>query len=285
MKTYHLLGREDSRIVALAQVLSDLGHTIKVWDQPVHMFEKSEWLTSRSKESFADRAEWIVSEEHDYLVQQTDLQVHHYHRFISQLLPQFTSIAVHGIQDRKTLAQWMCRVFSSFSPTSYLLDETWAKGTQEDDSYFIYEEDEQIAARFSYQPDYAVITSMNDRLPHLFRNRQELRQSFLTMASQVRKRVIACGDDFNTHILLTIRPAFYYGFGANNDLVAKNVKETSEGFIFDVFLDKQFLERFRISRRHLQSVQQALAIISVAVLEGVELEKLRDAILEGSRIY
>jgi UDP-N-acetylmuramate--alanine ligase len=285
VKAYYLLGREDDRIVALAQVLSDLGNTIKVWDKPVHMIDKDEWLTSRSKEAFADEVEWIVLEEHDHLVQQTSVRVNHYYRFISRLLQQFTSIAVHGVQDKKTLAQWMCRVFSSFAPTSYLLDETWAKGTQEDNSYFIYEEDERIAARYSYQPDYAVITSMNDRLPHSFRNRQDLRQAFLTMASQVKKRVVACGDDLNTHVLLTMRPAFYYGFGVNNDLVAKNVKEVSDGLLFDVFLDKHFLERFKIYRRNHQFVQQALAIISVAILEGFELEKLRDAILESSRIY
>ncbi|WP_168188675.1 Mur ligase domain-containing protein [Thermoflavimicrobium daqui] len=287
MKTYHLLGLEDDHMAALAQVLYDMGHRVQPWDYNVSVSTKK-LLKDRGLNLIAPMEQvqnddhMIVLENHEerakLLLSKTkkSLKWYGYHQFMGELIQDFTSISVLGLKSKKMLSRLLSKVFNSFAPTSYLLSESIAKGGNKD-VYFVFEGCEDPTYIKSYQPDFAVITNMDEQTEQ-FQHKKEMKKIFLQVAKQVKKRVVACGDDINTHILLTTGPVLFYGLGVNNDLVAKNVIDKEGSLSFDVYLDKQFLDRFELGWCDQQAVLHALAVISIALLEGFDLNQLKAAL-------
>ncbi|SFI98026.1 hypothetical protein [Thermoflavimicrobium dichotomicum] len=295
-QTYYFLGLEDEHMVALAQILNDMEYQVVGWDYLLSMsmrkllegkgikvetFRLDEIKHGDSiivLEAYEQRAKELLSPLNK------EVKWYNYHEFMSQWIPLYTSISIAGLQGKKTLARLMLQVLESFVPISYLLSESLAKGSK-NCTYFIFEGCEEPKYIEAYQPDYLVITSMDGSQNSLFENKQAIKQTYLQMVKQVKKRVVACGDDTNTHVLLTAGPVLFYGFGLNNDLIAKNVVEAEGRLFFDVYLDKQFLDRFELGWCDKQAVLHVLAMIGIALLEGLDLVKLKGSIRSFSTIH
>jgi UDP-N-acetylmuramate--alanine ligase len=88
------------------------------------------------------------------------------------------------------------------------------------------------------------------------------------MADQVKKGIIACGDDEQLQRIQAKVPVVYYGFASTNDFQAQNVKETEEGTVFDVFVRNTYYETFTIPTYGDHNVLNALAVIAILHYEG-----------------
>ena len=71
--------------------------------------------------------------------------------------------------------------------------------------------------------------------------------AFQSMADQVKKGIIACGDDEQLQQIQAKVPVVYYGFANTNDFQAQNVKETKNGTEFDVFVRNTYYDTFHDS--------------------------------------
>src|SRR5699024_11672574 len=82
--------------------------------------------------------------------------------------------------------------------------------------------------------------------PDYFKNIDDVYDAFQTMAKQVNKGIIACGEDEHLQHLQTKVPIIYYGFAEGNDFQAVNIQETDDGTTIDVHVRNTYFDKFTI---------------------------------------
>jgi UDP-N-acetylmuramate--alanine ligase len=90
------------------------------------------------------------------------------------------------------------------------------------------------------------------------------------MAQQVKKGIVACGDDPYLQNIQAKVPILFYGLGEENDFQARNIVKTTEGTAFDVFVRNTFFASFTIPRFGTHNVLNALAVIALCHYEGID---------------
>jgi UDP-N-acetylmuramate--alanine ligase len=121
----------------------------------------------------------------------------------------------------------------------------------------------------AYHPDYAVMTNIDFDHPDYFANIEDVYNSFQELALQVKKAIIACGDDDLLQKIQAKVPVVYYGFGAQNDFAARNVVKTTEGTSFEVYVRNEYYETFTIPMFGDHNVLNSLSVIALSHYEGI----------------
>jgi UDP-N-acetylmuramate--alanine ligase len=132
-----------------------------------------------------------------------------------------------------------------------------------------------------YYPKTTVIT--NIELDHVdyYKDLDDVKSAYVAFANQTEKQVVACGDDENIRSIADQikKPIYYYGFNDNNDFKAINVIFSTEGSTFDVYYKDKFIRNFKINHYGKHMVLNALAVISISYLEGIDMDKVADGII------
>src|SRR5699024_430003 len=97
-----------------------------------------------------------------------------------------------------------------------------------------------------YKSDDASITNIDFDHPDYFTDVDDVFSAFRSLANNVKKVIIACGEDENLQHIQTKVPIIYYGFSETNDFQAQNINETSEGTEFDVYVRNTYYDTFMI---------------------------------------
>jgi UDP-N-acetylmuramate--alanine ligase len=126
----------------------------------------------------------------------------------------------------------------------------------------------------AYHPDYAVITNIDFDHPDYFSDPDDVKRAFQEMARQVKKGIVACGDDPATLELEAACPILNYGFGEINHLRARNVTRNVGGTAFDAWDGSRKLGRFHIPLHGDHNVLNTLAVIGICLLEGLDLGRV-----------
>src|SRR5699024_7713890 len=100
-------------------------------------------------------------------------------------------------------------------------------------------------------------------------------EAFQSMANQVKKGIIACGEDEHLQHIQSNVPVIYYGFAATNDFQATNIHETEHGTQFDVFVRNTYFDTFEIPLYGNHQVLNALAVIAFCHYEGFNAEMMK----------
>src|SRR5699024_6992127 len=100
--------------------------------------------------------------------------------------------------------------------------------------------------------------------------------AFQEMAYQVKKGIIACGDDNYLHKLETRVPVVYYGLSDSNDFQAQNIKETEQGTEFDVFIRNTYFDTFLIPMYGNHHILNALSVIAFCDYEGISSDVMKN---------
>ena len=90
--------------------------------------------------------------------------------------------------------------------------------------YFAFEACEYRRHFLSYHPDYAIMTNIDFDHPDYFKNIEDVYDAFQDMAHNVKKAIIAWGDDDYLRKLEADVPIYYYGFKETDDIYAKIFK-------------------------------------------------------------
>ena len=145
-----------------------------------------------------------------------------------------------------------------------------------DSKNFVFEACEYKRHFLYYRPDYAIMTNIDFDHSDYFSGLDDVIDAFQEMAKQVKKGIIACGDDENLQQIQANVPLVYYGFGAHNDFRAEQVTSTENGTTFDVFLRDDFYGTFRIPGYGDHSVLNALAVIATCDYENLPKELVKE---------
>lgn len=287
MEKYHLIGIKGAGMSALAQVLHNMDFYVQGSDKPTMFFTQKplenlgvKMLNFHKKNirpGFTFIASNAYDENHEEVQQvlKQGLPFYRYHEFLGKLIQSFTSIAVTGAHGKTSTTGLMAHVFRKLAPTSYIVGDGTGKGVQSP-KYFVFEGCEYRRHFLSYQPDYAVITNIDYDHPDYFKDIQDVTDAFQQLVHQVKKHVIAFGDDSHIRSLKTTTSILYYGFKQENDLVATQVRRDEKGTVFEVLYQGQSLGTFFIPVVGDHNILNSLAVIGVCLLEGFDLNLVKN---------
>lgn len=280
MTNFHFIGIKGSGMSALAQILHDMNEHVQGSDVEKQFFtqqpleKKGIALYPFDRDNIKNDQQIIVSaaygDEHEEVQRANELglNVQKYPTFLGEFIEKFTSVAVTGSHGKTSTTGLLSHVLGSTFPTSYLIGDGTGKG-EENSTYFVFEACEYRRHFLNYKPDYCIMTNIDFDHPDYFKDVQDVFSAFQEMAMQVKKAIVACGDDEHLQGIHANVPVVYYGFAADNDFQARNVEAIEEGTSFDVFVRNNFYGSFTIPGFGKHSVLNALAVIALCHYENV----------------
>ncbi|MEN2769178.1 UDP-N-acetylmuramate--L-alanine ligase [Ornithinibacillus xuwenensis] len=287
MTTYHFIGIKGTGMSALAQILHDSGEKVQGSDVEKSFFTQEALETKNIpifpfsaeniKDDFTIIAGNAFSDDHVEIqeAKRKGLVYYRYHEFLGEWLKQYTSIAVTGAHGKTSTTGLLAHVLDSVYPISYLIGDGTGRG-HVDSNYFVFEACEYRRHFLSYEPDYAIMTNIDFDHPDYFSSINDVFDAFQSMADNVKKGIIACGDDEKLQQIQAKVPVVYYGFLPANDFQAQNVKETEVGTEFDVFVRNTYYDTFTIPMYGNHHVLNALSVIAICHYEGMNAEDIKN---------
>ncbi len=280
MTRYHFTGIKGSGMSPLAQILFDSGEEVQGSDIETEFFTEKP-LRERNitilpfDENNIDTNMTVIAgnafpDTHPELIRARELGVPviRYHEFLGQYIENRTSIAITGAHGKTSTTGLMSHVIGGYMPTSYLIGDGTGSG-KSDAEYFVLEACEYRRHFLAYTPDYAVMTNIDFDHPDYFADVEDVFSAFQQLALQVKKAIIACGDDEHLQRIQANVPVVYYGFDAENDFSARNIVVTTEGTEFEVYVRNEYYEKFLIPLFGNHTVLNSLAVISLSHYEGI----------------
>ncbi|MYV05217.1 UDP-N-acetylmuramate--L-alanine ligase [Furfurilactobacillus milii] len=288
--TYYFVGIKGSGMASLALILHDRGDRVEGSDIEQYTFTQRPLeqagikiygfnpdnlhagLTVIAGNAFPDTHPEIVR------AKELGLTVVRYHEFLGQLMRGYTSIGIAGAHGKTSTTGLLSHVLSGIAPTSYLIGDGTGKGTP-NSRFFVFEADEYRRHFLAYHPDYAIMTNIDFDHPDYYKGIDDVYSAFETFAGQVGKAIFAWGDDPELRKLTAKVPVYYYGVNDTDDIQARNVKRTTKGSNFDVYIHDEFIGNFEIQLFGEHNVLNSLAVIAVAHFEKVDMDDLRKELL------
>ena len=287
MTVYHFTGIKGSGMSSLAQILFDSGEQVQGSDVETYYFTEQP-LRDRNITILPFNADNIQKgmtviagnafpDEHPEIVRAKELgvEVIRYHKFLGDYIKNYTSIAITGAHGKTSTTGLMSHVIGGFMPTSFLIGDGTGSG-EENASYFVMEACEYRRHFLAYHPDYAVMTNIDFDHPDYYKDVNDVYSAFQQLALQVKKAIIACGDDEHLQKIQANVPVVYYGLGANNDFAARNVEKTTDGTTFEVYVRNEYYDKFTIPLYGDHAILNSLAVISLCHYEGIPADVIQE---------
>ncbi|HWI47839.1 MAG TPA: UDP-N-acetylmuramate--L-alanine ligase [Rummeliibacillus sp.] len=287
MTVYHFTGIKGSGMSSLAQILFDSGEQVQGSDIETYFFTE-EPLRKRNITILPFNADNIkpgmtviagnaFPDSHPEIVRANEIgvEVIRYHKFLGSYLEEFTSVAITGAHGKTSTTGLMAHVLEGANPTSYLIGDGTGGGA-ENAQNLVMEACEYRRHFLAYHPDYTVMTNIDFDHPDYYKDVEDVFDAFQSMALQVKKAIIACGDDEHLQKIKANVPVVYYGFGSENDFEARNVEKTTKGTSFEVYVRNEFYNKFFIPMFGDHNVLNTLAVISLCHYEGLPAELIQE---------
>ncbi|ALC89641.1 UDP-N-acetylmuramate--alanine ligase [Bacillus sp. FJAT-18017] len=287
MTIYHFVGIKGSGMSALAQVLHDMNYEVQGSDVEKRFFtqqaleESGIKILPFQKENIQPGMVVIAGnafpDTHEEIQEalRLGLDVIRYHRFLGEFMEKFISVGVTGAHGKTSTTGLLAHVMKGAKPTSYLIGDGTGKG-ELDASYFVFEACEYRRHFLSYHPDYAIMTNIDFDHPDYFANIEDVFSAFQEVALQVKKGIIACGDDEHLQKIQAKVPVVFYGFGEDNDFQARNIIKSPEGTTFDVFVRNTYFETFTLPSYGDHNILNSLAVIAICHYESMDVNIVKD---------
>ncbi|MGX0052048.1 UDP-N-acetylmuramate--L-alanine ligase [Staphylococcus capitis] len=290
MTHYHFVGIKGSGMSSLAQIMHDLGHEVQGSDIEKYVFTEvalrnkgikilpfdveniKEGMVVIQGNAFSDNHEEIVK------AHELKLDVIKYHDFLGHVINQYTSVAVTGAHGKTSTTGLLSHVINGDKKTSFLIGDGTGMGLPGSD-YFAFEACEYRRHFLSYHPDYAIMTNIDFDHPDYFKNIEDVYDAFQDMAHNVKKAIIAWGDDDYLRKLEADVPIYYYGFKETDDIYAKNIQITEKGTQFDVYTNGEFYDQFLSPQFGDHNILNALSVIAISYLEKMNVDNIKDALV------
>ncbi|TWT26405.1 UDP-N-acetylmuramate--L-alanine ligase [Planomicrobium sp. CPCC 101110] len=280
MTVLHFTGIKGAGMSPLAQIMHDMGQEVQGSDIEQHFFTEDR-LRERGitilpfdpdniEENMTIVAGNAFNDNHPELVKAKELgaTIIRYHTFLGDLMKQYVSVAITGAHGKTSTTGLMAHVLNGYKPVSYLIGDGTGYG-KEDSHFFVLEACEYRRHFLAYHPDYAIMTNIDFDHPDYFSGIDDVFNAFEEMAQQVKKCIIACGDDEHLQKIQAPIPVVYYGLGEENDFQAQNIVKTTSGTTFDVVIRDEFFHTFTIPMFGDHTILNALAVISLCHYENI----------------
>ncbi|MDU9417964.1 UDP-N-acetylmuramate--L-alanine ligase [Staphylococcus lloydii] len=289
MTHYHFVGIKGAGMSSLAQIMHDLGNEVQGSDIESYVFTEvalrnkgikilpfdanniEEDMVVVQGNAFPDVHEEIVR------AHELKLDVIRYHDFLGHVINQYTSVAVTGAHGKTSTTGLLSHVMNGDKKTSFLIGDGTGLGIPASE-YFAFEACEYKRHFLSYHPDYAIMTNIDFDHPDYFKDIDDVVSAFQEMSHNVKKAIIAWGDDPYLRGIQANVPVYYYGFSTNDDVYADNIQISEKGTQFDVYINNKFFDTFLSPQYGDHNILNALSVITISYLEDLDIDNIKEAL-------
>ena len=285
---YYCIGIKGSGMSTLAQILNDLGNEVCGYDDVKDYKFTQEGLDKRNikiyyDDSFIVEKDTIVtysvafSDKHPELVRMRKMgaNIVSYHEVMGSLTKQFKTISVCGTHGKTTTSLLISHVFQNTIGCNYFVGDGQGFAVP-DNKLFVMESDEFNRHFLAYYPEDVLLTNIELDHTEIYKDIDDLIATFNKFANKTKRLLVMCGDDSNIRKLdinNNIKKV-YYGFNEDNDVVARNIKLTSVGSEFDVYMDNKFYGHFELPLYGKHMILNALGSIVILDSYNISLDDI-----------
>ncbi|HLR19891.1 MAG TPA: UDP-N-acetylmuramate--L-alanine ligase [Staphylococcus sp.] len=289
MTHYHFVGIKGAGMSSLAQIMHDLGHEVQGSDINNYVFTEIALQNKGIKILPFDekniKEDMVIVQgnafpnSHEEVVKAHELKldVIRYHDFLGHVINQYTSVAVTGAHGKTSTTGLLSHVMNGDKKTSFLIGDGTGLGIPASD-YFAFEACEYRRHFLSYHPDYAIMTNIDFDHPDYFKDVEDVFSAFQDMAHNVKKAIIAWGDDEHLRKIEADVPVYYYGFSKDDDVYADNLQISDQGTKFDVYINNEYYDTFLSPQFGDHNILNTLAVITISYLESLNIGNIKEAL-------
>lgn len=289
---YYCLGIKGAGMATLANILYDLGNDVEGYDDVVDYKFTQEGLDKRGIKIYHDNTHPLekdrivthsvaLSQDHKELVRarEAGLQIKKYNEILGEITGMFDSVCVSGTHGKTTTSTMISQILDKVYKVNYFIGDGTGFANK-DNKIFVIESDEFNRHFLAYHPSYTVITNIELEHTEIYRDIEDIRDTFETFANKTKNVVVACGDNENVRMLKLNPKTIYYGFNDNNDVYATNISLTDNGSEFDLIINKENVGHFTLPLFGKHMILNAMAAIVICHLEGLEYDKINELLRE-----
>ena len=289
MTHYHFVGIKGAGMSSLAQIMHDLGHEVQGSDIESYVFTevalKNKGIKILPFDANNIKKDMVViqgnafPDTHEEVTKAHDLnlEVIRYHDFLGHVINQYTSVAVTGAHGKTSTTGLLSHVMNGDKKTSFLIGDGTGLGIPASE-YFAFEACEYRRHFLSYHPDYAIMTNIDFDHPDYFKDINDVFDAFQEMSRNVKKAIIAWGDDEHLRNIKADVPVYYYGFSQDDDVYAANVQFNENGTTFDVYINNTYYDTFLSPQYGDHNILNSLAVITISYLESLNVDNIKEAL-------
>ena len=284
---YYCIGIKGTGMSTLAQILYDLGHEVSGYDDAIgHKFTQ-DGLEERGIKIYYDGNHDIdkdtivthsvaVLPEHKELqrVKKLGLQIKRYDEIMGDVINEFETIGVSGTHGKTSTSSMIRHILENTVGCNYFIGAGDGHATR-DNKYYVVESDEFNRHFLAYHPVYSIITNIEEEHMEIYKDIDDIRNTFEKFANQTKKLVIANGDNEQVRKINYKTKVIFYGFNEDNDVVIKNVELLEDYSKFDLYKNNQLIDTFKVPLFGRHMVMNAAAAIIECQEIGISLEDIK----------
>ena len=287
---YYCLGIKGAGMSTLACILYDLGFEVIGYDDTIEHKFTEEGLEKRNIKIYHDDSFELddntivtysvaLSLEHKELVRAkgSKAKIVKYCDILGEITRMFDTISVCGTHGKTTTSSLIKHILDQYINVNYFIGDGTGHCDKEN-KLFVIESDEFNRHFLSYSPKYTVITNIELEHTEIYRDLDDIIETFQTFANKTEKLIVACGDNPNVRKIKTDKQIIYYGFNEDNDAYAKNVELTDTGSNFDMYINNEFYSHFELPLFGKHMVLNAMAAILICINQNFQKEMIEEAI-------
>ena len=287
---YYCLGIKGAGMATLANILYDLGNEVEGYDDVVDHKFTEEGLDKRGIKIYHDNEHPLdknmilthsvaLKEDHREIVRakEAGLQIKKYNEILGDITNMFESICISGTHGKTTTSTMITQILNTVYNVNYFIGDGTGYADK-NNKYFVIESDEFNRHFLAYHPSYTVITNIELEHTEIYKDIEDIRNTFELFANKTKNVVVACGDNENIRMLKINPKTIFYGFNEDNDVCAKNITLNENGSEFDLYVNKELKGHFHLPLFGKHMVLNALAAITICNLNGLSYEQINEAL-------
>lgn len=288
---YYCIGIKGAGMSTLANILRDLGNEVSGYDDTVKYKFTEEGLKSRGIKIYHEPhpmdSDTIVtyskafSDNHPEIkrIKELGLTIRDYNKVVGDVTSMFETIGVCGTHGKTTTSLLISDILNNTLGCNYFVGDGTGHASKSN-KLFVIESDEFNKHFLAYHPTVAVITNIElDHTECYPGGIEEIKQAFREFGNK-SELIVACGDDGNIRDITFDKKVIYYGFNDNNDVVAKNVKLTDKGALFDVYINGDLFDSYELPLFGKHMILNALSSIIIANKYNIDKDSIKKYIKE-----
>ena len=285
---YYCLGIKGAGMATLANILYDLGNEVEGYDDTLDYKFTQEGLDKRGIKIYSDNTHPLdknmilthsvaLKDDHKEIIRAKEcgLQIKKYNEILGDITGMFESICVSGTHGKTTTSTMITQILDQIFKVNYFIGDGTGYANK-NNKLFVIESDEFNRHFLAYHPSYTVITNIELEHTEIYKDIEDIRQTFEKFANKTKNVVVACGDNENIRMLNLLPKTIYYGFDEKNDVYAKNIVLNDEGSEFDLVVNKELVGHFKLPLFGKHMILNAMAAIVICHLNGVSYDTINE---------
>ena len=284
---YYCIGIKGAGMATLACILNDLGNTVSGYDDVKEYKFTCDGLIERNIEIFYDDHEIdkdtivtysvAVPLDHKELsrCRELGLKIVKYNEILGEITGMFESICISGTHGKTTTSSLIKHVLDNVYKVNYFIGDGTGHAIK-DNKLFVIESDEFNRHFLTYHPCYTVITNIEEEHMEIYKDLDDIVNTFETFAKKTKKKIVACGDNANIKRIKFDVPVIYYGLNKDNEYYVDNITTDTLGTNFDLYHNGELVDNITIPIFGQHNVLNTTAAIIICLEEKVEISKIKE---------